>query len=93
MNEAGQDPYKAFELLGRVSDSVGVGVLGEAVDFARDEWAAGRPGPVITSAEGVVPPYSITLGEQQVDILWGGERASVPVAALTALMGAEVQRA
>ncbi|HSX34236.1 MAG TPA: hypothetical protein VLF62_01155 [Candidatus Saccharimonadales bacterium] len=93
MNEAGKERYLAFDLFGRVADHVGVDALREAVDFARGEWAEGRPGPVISSPDEVVPPYSIILGEDLVSIRWGQERGSLPVEALAGLMNAEAQRA
>lgn len=77
---------QAFDVLGQIVDGVGRQAVGQLLNVARAEWAAGGPGPVVHSPEGVAPPYSMTVGETRVDFRLGERTGTVPIDALAALV-------
>jgi hypothetical protein len=76
---------RAFDALGSIVDGVGRQAVGQLLDIARAEWAAGGPGPVVHSPEGAVPPYALTVGKTHVDFRLGEQTGRLPTAVLVAL--------
>ncbi len=76
-----------FELLGSVVDVLGTEAVSGLVANARDEWANGRPGPVLQSPDGEQPRYALAVGPVTTDFRLGTETGRLPTDTLLALAG------